>query len=283
MSTPSPLIRRSLAQRWAGVAPWTTVRGADLAELATTPGLERLHWYDGGLGSLRDQLSGDARSGSMEAARAVLAPAFAGQDQGLYQVAETGRPPWTCSVAPVADGRYVVAHTVWVQGSLELRVAEVSALVVGSLLLDLATALPRLAPADRPPIDPPGSGRSGHLPADTFRRLAAGELHGPAAVEAARAAGWEPGLAAGLAEAFHPPVLAVSSLSVAAVDDDHLAVRANRLWVARSGWSWQAEDLVVHGADEPHREVSLTRLGPDDAIRTVFEPLPWFTRWGRTG
>lgn len=282
MSTPSPLTRRSLAQRWAGAAPWTTVRGDDLAELAATPGFERLHWYDGGLGSLGRHLGGHRAPGALDSARATLAPAFAGHDQGLYQVTETGRPAWTCSVAPVPDGTYVAAHTAWVDGTLELRVAEVSALVVGSLLLDLATALPRLAPADRPPVDPPGSGGSGHLPQPTFRRLASGELHGQRAVDVALAAGWDLTLATALAEAFHPPVLAVESLSVAAIDQERTSVRTNRLWVARSGWTWQAEDLVVLD-DDPHQEVALTRLGPDDAIRTVFEPLPWFTRWGRAG
>jgi hypothetical protein len=161
-------------------------------------------------------------------------------------------------------------------------VAEAGALVVGSLLLDLATALPRLAPSDRIALDPPGSGRSGVLPVADFEDLAHGRLHGRATVARAEELGWDHDLAADLADAFDPPVLSVEALAVASVDEDRTAVETRRMWVAWSGWTWRAERLIAPEADQEHVEqVRLTRYGPDDAIRTTFEALPWFTRWGR--
>ena len=282
MSTPSRITRRNLGERWIHAAPWIEVRGEALATLVASPGLERLNWYDGGSGSLRHHLAGRTAPGALDQARATLEPAFAQLDQGLYQVTESGRPPWTLSASPLVDNRFAVAHTVWVDDQLELRVSETTALVVGSLLLDLATALTRLAPSDRPPADPPGSGQSGQLPCAVFEDLAAGTLRGRATVERALAAGWDHQLATDLAEAFDPPVLSVEALSVSSVDHERTAVETRRLWVAHSGWTWRAEQVIALDAEADQvDEVRLTRLGPDDAIRTVFEPLAWFTRWGR--
>lgn len=282
MTIPSHIVRRTLAERWTRAAPWLEVRGDALGSLAGTDGLERLNWFDGGIGRLRGHLAGPTDPAVVDRARATLVEGFARVDHALYQVEETGHPAWTLSVSPLEENRFAVAHTAWVGDALVLRVAETTALVVGSLLLDLATALPRLAPADRPPLDPPGSGRTAELPRDVFDDLVAGRLAGPGAFERAVQEGWDPLLAADLVDGFTPPVLSVDALAVAAVDEHRTAVETRRLWVGRSGWTWRAEQLIrPEGPDDHVDEVRLTHLGPDDAIRTVFEPLPWFTRWGR--
>lgn len=281
MTRHSHIVRRTLAERWARVAPWAEVRGDALADLAETEGLERLNWFDGGHGGLRRHLAGATDPATVAAARATLADGFAGIDHGLFQVQETGRPAWTLSVSPLAENEFAVAHTAWVLDSLVLRVARTSALVVGSLLLDLATALPRLAPADRPPVAPPGSGRSAELPRAVFDEVAAGRLTGRAASDRATVEGWDPLFALELADGFTPPVLAVDALAVAAIDEHRTAVETRRLWVGRSGFTWRAEQVIRPEDPDRTDQVRLTRLGPDDAIHTLFETLPWFTRWGR--
>ncbi|QXC63146.1 hypothetical protein KSP35_10370 [Aquihabitans sp. G128] len=253
--------------------------GSALAALAGIDGFERLNWYDGGRGSLAATVAGQAGPGddaaSAARARELLRPAFAALPQGLFQVVEHGGEPWTAYVAPVDGDRFVVAHTVAVAGTYELRVAEAGALLVGSLLLDLATAVPRLAPADRPPADPPGSGRSARLPRTLVERVASGELAGRGAVEVLVAEGWDRDLAEDLVDGLAPPVLAVTSQSIATLDDHRTALAHGQHWVGRDGWTWQARP----GATED--QVLLSHLGPDAAIRSVFEPLAWFTRWGR--